>query len=162
MFYYPPPPRNTTHYLRPTKLDHIRATYIRGYYRVLTNNKKKKNMITNNVYCRGSNLFVYTHLLSLASMTCVELFQVFILEKHMTTTMGEVIMLIQIVVVVVVVEFVVAEHGQTQYVYYRGSNLFVYTLLLSVASVIYVELLQVSILAKLFQQPLMKLLCKFR
>ena len=79
----------------------------------------------------------------------------------MTTTMDEVIMLIQIVVIVVVVEFVVAEHGQTQYVYYRGSNLFGYTLLLSLASMTYVELFQVSILAKLCQQQWIKLLCKF-
>ena len=38
----PPPPRNTTHYLQPTKLDNTLATYIRGYYRVLSYNEKKK------------------------------------------------------------------------------------------------------------------------
>jgi len=35
MFYYPPP-HNTTHYLRPTKIDNTLVTYIRGYYRVLS------------------------------------------------------------------------------------------------------------------------------
>ena len=38
----PHPPRNTTHYLRSTKLDNTLATYIHGYYRVLSYNEKKK------------------------------------------------------------------------------------------------------------------------
>ena len=33
----------TTHYLRPTKLDNTLATYICGYYRVLSYNKKDNN-----------------------------------------------------------------------------------------------------------------------
>ena len=41
MFYYPPSPRNTTHYLRPTKLDNTLVTYIRGYYIVLSYNNNK-------------------------------------------------------------------------------------------------------------------------
>ena len=39
--YYPLPPRNTTHYLRLTKLDNTLATYIHGYYRVLSYIEKK-------------------------------------------------------------------------------------------------------------------------
>ena len=41
MVYYPPPLRNNTHYLRSTKFDYTLATYIHGYYRVLSYNKKK-------------------------------------------------------------------------------------------------------------------------
>ena len=44
MFYYSPSPRNTTHYLRPTKLSNTLITYIRGYYRVLGYNNKKKDI----------------------------------------------------------------------------------------------------------------------